>query len=82
VLDLAFGHWDSNTNRTVKVDNLRVGSNEVATLIKFCHHRLLVLYAAKYLAAIRLARSVQPYTLAGGQAVINSKKPFKSRAWA
>lgn len=79
-VDLAYGHWDSNTNRTVKVADLRIGGNELDTLIKFCHHRLIVIYAAKYLSAIRLTRSVQPYTLAGGQALINSKKPFNSFA--
>lgn len=79
-IDLAYGHWDSNTARTVKVADIRIGSNELETLIKFCHHRLIVIYAAKYLASIRLARSVQPYTFAGGQALINSKKPFNSFA--
>ena len=77
---LAYGHWDSSTPRTVKIADLRIGSNEVNTLIKFCHHRLIAVYAAKYLSSIRLARSVQPYTIAGGQALINSKKPFNSFA--
>ena len=79
-IDLAYGFWDSNTNRSIKVADLRIGSNELETLIKFCHHRLIVVYAAKYLSSIRLARSVQPYTFAGGQALVNSKKPFNSFA--
>jgi hypothetical protein len=78
--ELAYGHWDSNMSRVLKVKDLAIGSVELDTLIKFCHHRLLVVYAAKYLSAIRLARSVQPYALAGGQALINSKKPFNSFA--
>ena len=41
---------------------------------------MLLAHAAKCLAATRFSRSTQPYTLAGGQALINSKKPFNSFA--
>lgn len=79
-VDLAYGTWDSNAATMVKVADLRIGSNDLEALQRFCHHRLLAAHAAQFLAAIRLARSVEPYTLAGGQAVINSKKPFNTFA--
>jgi hypothetical protein len=78
--DLAYGTWDSNASKMVKVADLRIGSNDLEALTRFCHHRLLVAHATRCLSAIRLARSTEPYTLAGGQAVINSKKPFNTFA--
>jgi type I site-specific restriction endonuclease len=77
---LAYGAWDTNKGRTVEIADLRLGSNELESLIRFCHHRVLVAHAAKCLSAVRLSRSTQPYTLAGGQALINSKKAFNSFA--
>ena len=41
---------------------------------------MLVVHAAKSLAAMRLGNAVQPYTLAGGQALLTSKKPFNTFA--
>ena len=77
---LAYGAWDSNQSRLVDIDALSVGSVELQALIDFCHHRVLVAHAARCLSAVRLSRATQPYTLAGGQALINSKKAFNSFA--
>ena len=77
---LAYGAWDTNKCRTVNIDALLIGSNELENLLKFCHHRVLVAHAAQCLSAVRLSRSTQPYTLAGGQALINSKKAFNTFA--
>ena len=77
---LAYGAWDTNQCHTVEIDALQIGSNELETLVRFCHHRVLVAHAARCLSAVRLSRSTQPHTLAGGQALINSKKPFNSFA--
>ena len=77
---LAYGAWDSNKCHIVDIADLIIGSAELEALIKFCHHRVLVAHAAKCLSAVRLSRSTQPYTLVGGQALINSKKAFNSFA--
>ena len=77
---LAYGAWDTNQCKIGDIADLKLGTTELDALIKFCHHRVLLAHAAKCLAAIRFSRSTQPYTLAGGQALINSKKPFNSFA--
>jgi hypothetical protein len=77
---LAYGAWDSNRCQTVEMDVLQIGSNELETLIRFCHHRVLLAHAAKCLSGVRLSRSTQPYMLAGERALINSKKAFNSFA--
>lgn len=77
---LAYGAWDTSNCRIVAINALQIGSNALDALINFCHHRVLVAHAAKCLSAVRLSRSTQPYTLAGGQALINSKKAFNSFA--
>jgi hypothetical protein len=77
---LAYGAWDSNRCQTVEMDVLQIGSNELETLIRFCHHRVLLAHAAKCLSGVRLSRSTQPYMLAGDRALINSKKAFNSFA--
>jgi hypothetical protein len=77
---LAYGNWDSNVTHIVEIANLTLGTNELDALIRFCHHRVLLAHAVKCLAATRFSRSTQPYFLAGGQALINSKKPFNSFA--
>lgn len=77
---LAYGAWDTNHCQTVEIDVLQIGSNDLEKLIRFCHHRVLIAHAARCLSAVRLSRSTQPQILAGGQALINSKKPFNSFA--
>jgi hypothetical protein len=77
---LAYGAWDTNRCKIVEVADLKLGTAELDVLIKFCHHRVLLAHAAKCLAATRFSRSTQPHTLAGGQALVNSKKPFNSFA--
>ena len=77
---VAYGAWDSNQYKVVEIAELKVGTAQLDALIKFCHHRVLLAYANECLAATRMGRSTQPYTLAGGQALINSKKPFNTFA--
>jgi hypothetical protein len=77
---LAYGAWDTNKYHIFDIDALQLGSNALQGLIRFCHHRVLAAHAAKCLLSIRISRSTQPYTLAGDQALINSKKAFNSFA--
>ena len=78
--DLLAGHWDSKPEVEAKVADLQSGSAGLEALRTLCHYRVLVVHAAKSLAAIRLGNAVQPYTLAGGQALLTSKKPFNTFA--
>ncbi len=78
--ELSYGHWDSNATRTVRIADLVIGSDELEALRNFCNHRLLEAHAAKCMSSIRLERSTEPQTLAGGQSLINSKKPFNTFA--
>jgi hypothetical protein len=78
--ELAYGYWDCNATHTVRIADLRIGSNELEAFRKFCNYRLLEAHATICMASIRLERSVEPQTLAGGQALINSKKPFNTFA--
>jgi len=77
---LLAGYWDSTPELDLSVDELRAGSNALESLRKFCHHQIIAAHAAECLAKIRLARFTKPYSRVGGQAVINSKKPFNTFA--
>lgn len=77
---LAYGAWDTNRCRIVDIADFKLGTIELDALVQFCHHRVLLAHAKRCLSAVRVSRSTQPYTLAGGQALINSKKAFNSFA--
>jgi hypothetical protein len=78
--ELSYGYWDSNATRTVRIADLVVGSAELEALRDFCNFRLLQAHAAKSIAAIRLERATEPSSLAGGQALLSSPKPFNTFA--
>src|ERR1700732_1896198 len=77
---LLAGTWDSPPTIDVAVEDLGVGSVNLAQLREFCSHAQLENHAAKCAAALRPVRSILPYNRAGGQALINSKKAFNSFA--
>ena len=77
---LLAGYWDSPPVVAVSVDDLRPGSRATEELREFCHHRVLVASAAEALAELRPPAFAMPYSRAGGQPLINSKKPFNSFA--
>lgn len=77
---LLAGKWDSSPIVDIAVKDLVVGGAAVGRLRDLCHHRVLAVLAAESLAALRPKRLVRPYNHAGGQALINSKKPFNSFA--
>ncbi|WP_147155890.1 hypothetical protein [Reyranella soli] len=77
---VAYGAWDTNRSRVVNVADLKPGTIELEAFVQFCHHRVLLAHAQRCLATVRFSRSTQPHTLAGGQALINSKKAFNSFA--
>jgi type I site-specific restriction endonuclease len=63
-VDLAYGTWDSNAATMVKVADLRIGSNDLEALQRFCHHRLLAAHAAQRSSTSipRPIRSARPRT--------------------
>lgn len=77
---LLAGHWDGMPVMDIAVQDLVVGVNAVERLRDLCHHRVLAALAARSLAALRAKSLIRPYSLAGGQALINSKKPFNTFA--
>jgi hypothetical protein len=78
--ELSYGYWDSNAARAVQVADLRVGSRELEALRDFCNYGLLQAHAARSLAQVRLERATEPSSLAGGQALLTSPKPFNTFA--
>jgi hypothetical protein len=77
---LLAGHWDSKPAIDVAVRDLVAGSAATEKLRDFCHRGILAAHAARLLAAFRPERLVRPYSRAGDQALINSKKAFNSFA--
>lgn len=77
---LLVGNWDSKPELNLAVADLQIGSEELERLREFCGHGLLLSHAARCLVALRQIRSYKPFNSAGGQALINSKKPFNTFA--
>ena len=77
---LLAGNWDSAPIVDIAVEDLVVGDAAVERLRDLCHRRVLALLAAESLAALRPKSLVRPYSRAGGQALVNSKKPFNTFA--
>lgn len=74
------GHWDSDPQLDLSVEELRPGSAGVEQLRELCHYRVIVALAAEAYADLRVRRLTRPFSRAGGQALLNSKKPFNSFA--
>lgn len=77
---LLAGYWDSEPELDLLVCDLRVGSLALSSLIDLCHYRSIATFAAHNLNKIRPKKITKPYLQAGGQAIINSKKPFNTFA--
>lgn len=77
---LLAGTWDSTPTIDIAINELDVGSVNLAQLKEFCAHAQIVKHAARCAASLRSARSILPYNRAGGQALINSKKAFNTFA--
>jgi hypothetical protein len=78
--EFLFGHWDCNPILTISVKNLRPGSADLQALIKHCHSSVLTEFALSCLARTRAERSFYPYNEAGGQAILNARRPPNSFA--
>lgn len=77
---LLAGAWDSLPEFDVLLSDLRIESKILRDLKEFCGHQILAQLGRKFLEILRPARSVRPFNVAGGQALLTSKKPFNTFA--
>ena len=78
--NLLFGHWDCDPILTLEVRNLRPGSSDLQQLINQCGVGVLLEYALGCLTKIRSAQTFYPFNGAGGQAILNARRPHNSFA--
>lgn len=79
-VELLFGHWDCDPVLKISVCDLRVGSADLDKLLTRCHRRVLLAFANDFLAQIRAKQSFYPFNIAGGQALLNARRPPNSFA--
>jgi hypothetical protein len=77
---LLAGYWDCKPILELNVMDLRVGSAALERLQEHCHARVLEAHAMACLRQVRLGRSVYPFNLAGGQALLTARRPVNSFA--
>ena len=77
---LLFGYSDSEPVLTAHLRDLHPGTSVLEKLQSLCGVVVLEAHARKCLRSIRGRASIRPFNLAGGQALINSKKPLNTFA--
>ncbi len=78
---LLAGYWDQEAPvLTLDVSDLRIGTTATDQLVGFCHASVIRAHADTYFRKVQIQRGVRPFTLAGGQALLNSKRPLNSFA--
>lgn len=71
-VDFLAGPWDSKSVLSGRISDLRPQSQLMVALQQFCGRHSLEGHAMKCLAAARARRSLLPYNLAGGQALLRA----------
>jgi hypothetical protein len=77
---ILFGYWDSDPVFDEQVENLSFGSKALEALKSLCGHAILTAHALQCLQQIKAARAYRPFLMAGGEALLNSKRPFNTFA--
>jgi hypothetical protein len=77
---LLFGYWDSQPVLDDLVRNLIVGSVSLDKLKNLCGQAVLSAHALACLRKIRSTEAFRPFLMAGGEALLNSKRPVNSFA--
>ena len=77
---MQFGYSDANPELTLKVADLRVGSDGLEMLRDACSFRILDEHARACLRHIQTQVAQFPFELAGEQALLNAKLPVNSFA--
>jgi Type I restriction enzyme R protein N terminus (HSDR_N) len=77
---LLFGYWDSEPALTISVSNLRIGTADLVRLQELATFSVLDEHALDCLRKLRTQKSIRPFSLAGGTAILNAKKPLNTFA--
>ena len=75
---LLCGTWDSNPTIDLPVSALGIATVNVERLISHCGAAILEEHAQQCVSALRSTKFYLPYSRAGGQPLINSKRAFNS----
>jgi len=80
-IELLAGFWDQERpSLKVRVRDLGLGTDAHEQLLRLCHYSVLEKRAGQAAAALRITRGLRPYQHAGGQALINAKRPLNTFA--
>ncbi len=80
-IDLLAGYWDQEQpSLEVHVDDLKTGTSAMDKLIELCGHAALEAHARDFLSRIRIQRGVRPFSMAGEQPLLSSKRPLNTFA--
>ena len=77
---ILFGYWDAAPVFDEVVEDLVVGSQALERLRSLCGQAVIATHAAECLRSVASARATRPFNLAGGQALLNSKRPLNTFA--
>jgi len=77
---ILFGKWDAAFQFEATPQSIRPGSAALERIINEYGGPALKLFALKCLNKVKAERGVRPFNRAGGDAIINSKKPLNSFA--
>ena len=77
---LLAGHWDSQPELKIEVSDLVVGSSALESLKYLCHGDVIAAIGDDFLKQLRAGKLFRPFNAAGGQAIVNAKKPFNTFA--
>jgi hypothetical protein len=79
-LRVLFGYWDANPIFDEEVVDLVIGGQALERLKGLCGQAILAAHAIDCLRQVRVSRATRPYILAGGPALLNSKRPLNTFA--
>jgi Type I restriction enzyme R protein N terminus (HSDR_N) len=79
-LRVLFGYWDAAPIFDEETENLVIGSQALERLKSLCGQAVLAAHALECLSRVKVLRASRPYFLAGGQALLNSKRPLNTFA--
>ena len=72
---LAYGYWDASPVDEINVKDLVPGSEALEKLKEFCGYTRLLRHARREISRLQFGRFIRPASLAGEEALLNSKLP-------
>jgi hypothetical protein len=80
-VDLLAGYWDQEKPLLeVRADDLKNGTSDLDKLIELCGHTALEVHAREFLGRIGIEKGVRPFSKAGGQPLLTSKRALNTFA--